>query len=393
MSNTYENMMTKGLASSLENTSVEDGKVRFTTDTNQLFIDADGERHEISDVMKKYTESEIKSLLAPLPKLYLSSDTHKLFVYASGEWIVVGKNDWIGTKAEYEEAVANGEILEGMTVYITDDYTGDGADLSIYCTYEYAEGNLVSKDDFSEISYPEYTEGETLETLTSGESIKTALSKLAHVIADYISHKADSISHITQEERSAWTAKLGTTDVVDNVTSTDANKPLSANQGKALNDAINTINSKNLTSYCVDKPISKIGWYRIARFKNPASTVVNGSATNSLTITIKRVYNNAPPEFHEIKFIGLYDTSEFRSIFNKSQSHRFTKIRHTIDHTNKYAYIEVYYNLGSTNAAAWFLNDIMDALGSKWEAIFESTEETVDGVTVKSSMDIPANDS
>lgn len=179
--------------------------------------------------------------------------------------------------------------------------------------------------------------------------------------------------------------------IVDNLTSTDTDKPLIANQGKVLKDAINATNSKNLTSYCVDKPISK-GWYRIARFKNPSSTVVNGSATNSLTITIKRVYHNAPPEFHEIKFIGLYNTSEFRSIFNKSQSHGFTKIRHTIDYTNKYAYIEVYYSLGSPNAAAWFLNDVMDALGSKWEAIFESTEETVDGVTVKSSMDIAAND-
>ena len=175
----YSNMMTKGVASSLESIPVENGKVRFTTDTNQLFIDMDGERHELSDIIRGYNESEIKSLLAPLPKLYLSSDTHKFFVYASGEWIVVGKNEWIGTKAEFEAAVSNGEIAEGMTVYITDDYTGDGADLSLYATTEYTNSTFIPK-----------------------------------------------------------------TDVVDNVTSTDTDKPLSAKQGKELNDKIATTDTR-----------------------------------------------------------------------------------------------------------------------------------------------------
>lgn len=161
MSNNFLNILTKGLFSSLKTVPVEDGKVRFTTDTNQLFVDADGERHEVSDVIRGYTESEIKSLLAPLQKLYLSTDTHKFFVCISGEWIVVGKNEWIGKRAEFDEAVKNGEILDGMTVYFTDDYTGDGADLSIYATREYTDNTFVAKEDGKGLSSVDVTSGDT----------------------------------------------------------------------------------------------------------------------------------------------------------------------------------------------------------------------------------------
>lgn len=43
-----------------------------------------------------------------------------------------------------------------------------------------------------------------LEELTSGESLKIALRKLAKAVADYISHKADKVAHITSEERKKW---------------------------------------------------------------------------------------------------------------------------------------------------------------------------------------------
>lgn len=52
---------------------------------------------------------------------------------------------------------------------------------------------------------------------------------------------------VTEEERKNWNAKLGTTDVVDNVTSEDTDKPLSANMGKELQKQI-TENEKTIKS-------------------------------------------------------------------------------------------------------------------------------------------------
>lgn len=243
-------MFSKGFRSSLETYPIDNGTFKVATDTKQLFVDLDGERIELSDIVTGLTESEILDIWAPLPKVYLSSDTNKLYHYTQSGWAVVNKNEFTGTRSAVLQAIEDGIIQEGATVYITDDYTGDGVDLSIYCTYEYANENLVTKDELSEVTNPEYTKAESVSELSSGELLSVAFGKLAKAIADYISHKADTISHITEEERVTWNAKLGASDVVDNVTSTDIDKPLSANMGKELQEqitehteSINSINS------------------------------------------------------------------------------------------------------------------------------------------------------
>lgn len=90
----YDKILTKGLKSSLNTTPIEDGKLRFTTDTGELFLDqVSGEtkiRSKISDIISDYTEEEIAEIIAPLPKVYLSRDTHRMYVFVSGQWIDVG---------------------------------------------------------------------------------------------------------------------------------------------------------------------------------------------------------------------------------------------------------------------------------------------------------------
>lgn len=81
MSNNYTQIFTKGLKSALLNTAIVADKLRLTIDTHELYFDNGESRVKISDIIIDYTEEEIKSLLAPLPKLYLSSDTHKLFIF------------------------------------------------------------------------------------------------------------------------------------------------------------------------------------------------------------------------------------------------------------------------------------------------------------------------
>jgi len=92
--NTYNQILTKGPESALP--VVEDGKLRFTIDTGRLFVDgSNNARTEITDFVKGLTESEIKSQLSPLAsKIYIASDTGKLFIYnaTTDNWETVSRD-------------------------------------------------------------------------------------------------------------------------------------------------------------------------------------------------------------------------------------------------------------------------------------------------------------
>ena len=55
---------------------------------------------------------------------------------------------------------------------------------------------------------PSYTPATTLTALATGEKLSVAFGKLAKAVSSLISHLADSVSHITAAERTAWNAKL-----------------------------------------------------------------------------------------------------------------------------------------------------------------------------------------
>lgn len=85
---TASQILTKGLQSDLNSTDIEDGKLRFTTDTGRLYLDiGTTDRVLISEYVSIYTEQQIFDLLAPLPKIYISSDTHRAYVSTGLEWI------------------------------------------------------------------------------------------------------------------------------------------------------------------------------------------------------------------------------------------------------------------------------------------------------------------
>ena len=54
---------------------------------------------------------------------------------------------------------------------------------------------------------PNYGEATTLESLTSGEKISIAFGKIKKAIKEFITHKGDTVGHITKDERSAWNGK------------------------------------------------------------------------------------------------------------------------------------------------------------------------------------------
>lgn len=128
------------------------------------------------------------------------------------------------------------------------------------------------------------------------------------------------------------------------------------------------------------------GWYRIA--KRDGGSTIDASGCE---IIIKRPYHNINSEFHHIYFTSVFQKSKFVSIVNFSNGHVIKKIRNVLDKTNRCSYIEIYISSGALNGYYISLTNNYDCDG-KWENHgFEKTEETVDGCTILSSMDIPAN--
>ena len=82
-------VLSKGKESSLDNLDIENGKLRFTTDTGRLFLDDDGKRIEITDFVKGLTKDEILSIEDPLPKFYFAIDTYELYYYLRRRWIPI----------------------------------------------------------------------------------------------------------------------------------------------------------------------------------------------------------------------------------------------------------------------------------------------------------------
>ena len=89
---TYFQVLTKGLESSLATTPVVEGKLRYTTDTGRLYMDLNNNtRIRISDVIYEYTESYIlNDILAPLQKIYVASDTGRAYIYINDAWVNIG---------------------------------------------------------------------------------------------------------------------------------------------------------------------------------------------------------------------------------------------------------------------------------------------------------------
>lgn len=170
-----------------------------------------------------------------------------------------------------------------------------------------------------------------LEELTSGESLKIALRKLAKAVADYISHKADKVAHITSEERKKWndantkkhehgnksvldaaTASYTTeektklngiatgankTTIAANLTTTATGYALDATMGKQLQDnKVNKVSGKGLsTNDYTTAEKTKLAGIATGANKTVVDSAMSNDSTNPLqnviiTKQIKHLY-------------------------------------------------------------------------------------------------------
>ena len=92
---TYATVLTRGTKASFSSLPAADGKIRFVVDSRELYIDYGNEHIKVSDIIDTYTEVEMREL--PLDKIitnkiYLTSDTKKMFMYVGTDWLNLIEN-------------------------------------------------------------------------------------------------------------------------------------------------------------------------------------------------------------------------------------------------------------------------------------------------------------
>lgn len=139
--------------------------------------------------------------------------------------------------------------------------------------------------------------------------------------------------------------------------------------------------------------LSAAGWYRVAEYTNSDTDIgPMGVSSNSCEILLKRQYGNVPGEAHKLILESRFKNQKFDSVYsmcNNTSDRLLSKIRYTYD--SKKAYLEIYYDSSNQNTLCVLINDGIDCAGN-WKAITPVlTEETVEGVTVTTTYDIPVN--
>ena len=149
MANTYDKLLTRGTSANLVNTSIEDGKIRFTTDNGKMYVDyvngALSKRFPITDVIMGNTEAQILNLQNPDDKLYVASDTNKILFYESSAWESVVSSTPVMTYNEYDQ-LPESKLTDGILRYISDSY-GAPVDNTVVGT-DYDPARQYAKDDY-----------------------------------------------------------------------------------------------------------------------------------------------------------------------------------------------------------------------------------------------------
>ena len=112
---------------------------------------------------------------------------------ASSDIESLKKSIWSGTRAELMVAIENGEIADGTTVYITDDYSGEGQDLSEYAKIDYVNDTFVPLEEGKGLSSTDVTSSD-VERWNTSSDIATRLDGDATVDGSVSQKIAEVIS-------------------------------------------------------------------------------------------------------------------------------------------------------------------------------------------------------
>lgn len=161
--------------------------------------------------------------------------------------------------------------------------------------------------------------------------------------------------------------------------------------GKAADDWQGAIDNIQTTSVAT---LSTTGWYRVATYTGSWSA----AHANSCALTIKKSYNTENrSEYHDLRLSSVYvDNQKIYSVDSRVSSdsaypQAITKARYTRVNDTHESYLEIYYKGASSSDCMFIVSNAVDS-SAHWQAITPTlTSETVDGVTVTTTYDIPAN--
>jgi hypothetical protein len=155
-STTYNRILSKGIEADLP--GIKNGMLRFTTDTGRLFLDNGSTRIEITDFVKGKTKEQVLNTLAPLPKIYLTSDTHEFYIYDNGWHGIEATNAVNASSATYASTASystNSSSASYATNSATSTYAGSAgsATNASSATYATNAGSATSATNASTASY------------------------------------------------------------------------------------------------------------------------------------------------------------------------------------------------------------------------------------------------
>ena len=150
----------------------------------------------------------------------------------------------------------------------------------------------------------------------------------------------------------------------------------------ALQSAVNNIHTTSLSNP------STFGWYRVAE----VGCGGDGS-THDCDIVLRTGFANTFPEYARLRVRTLHNLHEIVAVDRRSYNSTPLLIKARLTTDTKKTYLEVYYSSGATNPLRVEVSNSMSAyVDSSWKAINATpTAETVSGVTVLTTYDIPAN--
>lgn len=269
-----------------------------------------------------------------------------------------------------DEGVVLTDKLEGLKKYTDDAY----ANSNLYTDTKIGElinGAPTTLDTLKEIADAMEENADVVEALD-----KAVGSKVDQ--AEYDGHADNGTIHITAEERAKWNSNSG-----------GSADTLGGETAEAWQTKLDNIQT---TSRAI---LSTAGWYRVAKYYCADGGANVGRNSNSFQIILRnRRSSDTNSEYHRLQVTSVYSKQSIVSLESKGYSETairvFTKARYTYDGNT--AYLEIYYAPSVGNPLAFFVSDSGDANGNYWTAITPTlTSETVDGVTVTTTYDIPAN--
>lgn len=106
----------RGTKDGLDRAVIKNGSLNFSTDTEEMMVDIDNKRLNLSSVVHKENEAAIRSVENPGDKLYIAEDTRKLMYNLNGVWYYASGSTNATTTADGLMSTTDKTKLDGIDV-------------------------------------------------------------------------------------------------------------------------------------------------------------------------------------------------------------------------------------------------------------------------------------